>query len=115
MRAIPSSTMSTSDFWVTLSLSSNGQIVHAGSYVSFISSIFLLQVLTQVEARVNFGTFDPFPRDTQSILEILKSNTGVRYRNSSGCFILSGTFIQIEAANKVLHHLVKGNGERNSV
>ena len=114
MRAIPSSTMSTSDFWVTLSLSSKGQIVHAGSYVSFISSIFLLQVLTQVEARVNFGTFDPFPRDTQSILEILESNTGVRYRNSSGCFILSGTFIQIEAANKVLRHLVKGNGERNS-
>ena len=114
MRAIPSSTMSTSDFWVTLSLSSKGRIVHAGSYVSFISSIFLLQVLTQVEARVNFGTFDPFPRDTQSVLEILESNTGVRYRNSSGCFILSGTFIQIEAANKVLHHLVKGNGERNS-
>ena len=107
--------MSTSDFWVTDLLSSKGQIVHAGSYVSFISSIFLLQVLTQVEARVNFGTFDPFPRDTQSILEILESNTGVKYRNSSGCFILSGTFIQIEAANKVLHHLVKGNGERNSV
>ena len=114
MRAIPSITMSTSDFWVTLSLSSKGQIVHAGSYVSFISSIFLLQVLTQVEARVNFGTFDPFPRDTQSVLEILESNTGVRYRNSSGCFILSGTFIQIEAANKLLRHLVKGNGERNS-
>ena len=75
---------------------------------------FFLQVLTQVEARVNFGTFGPSPRDTQSILEILKTNTGVRYRNSSECFTLSGTFIQIKAANKVLHHLVNGNGERNS-
>lgn len=68
-----------------------------------------------MEARINFEKLGLFPQDTQSILDVLKS-TGVEYRNSSACFVLSGTFPQIEAVYEILQRLVneKRQGERSA-
>ena len=65
-----------------------------------------------MEARINFNKLGLFPQDTQSILDVLKS-TGVECRNSSACFVLSGTFPQIEAVYEILQRLVneKRQGE----
>ena len=68
-----------------------------------------------MEARINFEKLGLFPQDTQSILDVLKS-TGVEYRNSSACFVLSGTFPQIEAVYEILQRLVneKRQGEKSA-
>ena len=68
-----------------------------------------------MEARINFDKLDLSPQDTQSILDVLKI-TGVEYRNSSTCFVLSGTFTQIEAAYETIQRRVneKSQGERNA-
>ena len=64
-----------------------------------------------MEARINFEKLGLFPQDTQSILDVLKS-TGVECRNSSACFVLSGTFPQIEAVYEILQRLVNEKRQR---
>ena len=68
-----------------------------------------------MEARINFDKLGLLPQDTQSILDVLK-NTGVECRNSSACFVLSGTFPKIEAAYEILQRRVneRRQGERNA-
>lgn len=68
-----------------------------------------------MEARINFDKLGLLLQDTQSILDVLK-NTGVECRNSSACFVLSGTFPKIEAAYEILQRRVneKRQGERNA-
>ena len=47
------------------------------------------------------------PQESQNLLEILKEKTKVVCRKKSENFILSGTFSQIEAANKLLQYHIK--------
>ena len=64
---------------------------------------------------MNFDKFHIPPRESQNLLEILRENTGVACRKRSKIFILSGKLSQIEAANKLLYHLINLKGGNEAI